>query len=463
MESKNDTIIALSTPLGVGAIGLIRLSGSNSYSIVNQFLTRKITKENAHHKIFYGLFIVNKKIIDEVVVSAYKAPFSYTKEDVVEISCHGSSFIIEKIIENCIAVGARYAKPGEFTLRAFLNGRFDLSQAEAVADLIISDSEASHEIALQQMRGGFSTEIQDLRKDLIHFASLIELELDFGEEDVEFADREDLKAILDKANRKIENLLESFKYGNAIKEGVSTVIAGRPNAGKSTLLNILLNEDRAIVSEIAGTTRDVIEEKINIGGVVFRLIDTAGIREATDIIEQLGVQKTLDKIQKASILVYVFDASETATNDVIDDVFKLQRDGLEIVLIANKSDLCDERKLEEQLIELKANFIKEDQVISISAKQNIKIEEIKTVLKNIFNKGIENKGNTIVTNIRHIEALNNANKALNNANECLNNNLTNDFLALEIRHALHAIGEISGDISNEDLLDNIFRNFCIGK
>ena len=335
----SDTIVALATPPGIGAIGVIRLSGVNAVKIANQNFKGKDLEQQASHTLHFGTIRHDDgKIIDEVVLSLFVAPKSYTGENVVEISCHGSNYIIQELIQLFMDKGARMAQPGEFTLRAFLNGRMDLSQAEAVADLIASTSESSHEIAMQQMRGGFSEEIKVLRQELVDFASLIELELDFAEEDVEFADRTKLVELVKKIQKIISALLESFKLGNVIKNGVSTVLAGRPNAGKSTLLNALLNEERAIVSDIAGTTRDTIEEILNINGIEFRLIDTAGIREAQDQIEAVGVQKTYEKIASSALLVYVFDVLETKIDEVLGDLEKLQKDGLHIIVVCNKMD-----------------------------------------------------------------------------------------------------------------------------
>ena len=342
----SDTILALSTPQGIGAIGVIRMSGTNAIHICNEVFKGKNLLKQKTHTVHFGTIRYENRIIDEVLVSIFKCPHSYTGENIVEISCHGSPYILQQIIEILIGHGARLAKAGEFTMRAFLNGKMDLSQAEAVADLIASESEAAHKLAIQQMRGGFSSEIQELRKQLIHFASLIELELDFSEEDVEFADREQLTTLIQKLQQLLRQLIRSFSLGNAIKNGVTTVIAGRPNAGKSTLLNVILNEERAIVSDIAGTTRDTIEEVINIKGVQFRLIDTAGIRDAQDQIEAIGVQKTLDSIANASVLLYVFDVINLSPEEVKNDLKKLIKKGLHIIVVANKMDLNPYTKLE---------------------------------------------------------------------------------------------------------------------
>lgn len=351
-QNLQDTIVALATPPGVGAIGVIRLSGEDALFIVNQvFHGKDLTAQPSHTAHFGTIKDEDETIIDEVLVTVFVAPKSYTGENVAEVSCHGSSYIIQQLIQLFIQKGARLAQPGEFTLRAFLNGRMDLSQAEAVADLIAAESKSAHAVAMQQMRGGFSNEIKRLREELIHFASMIELELDFGEEDVEFANRDDLKQLIHKILSLIHSLIHSFKLGNVIKNGVSTVIAGRPNAGKSTLLNALLNEERAIVSEIEGTTRDTIEEVLNIKGIHFRLIDTAGIREAQDQIEAIGVQKTMEKIQQSALLVYVFDVIKTKPEEVHKDLQKLVRPGLQLLVVANKMDLNPYTKVEHYQVE----------------------------------------------------------------------------------------------------------------
>ena len=458
-----DTIVALATPSGVGAIGVIRLSGKNAINICNKTFKGKNLLQQKSHTIHFGTIRdENDKIIDEVLVSLFVAPKSYTGENIVEVSCHGSNYIIQQIIQLFLRHGARMAKPGEFTMRAFLNGQLDLSQAEAVADLIASDSEAAHSMAMHQMRGGFSGEIQKLREELIHFASLIELELDFSEEDVEFADRDDLKDLIFKIQQLIKRLTDSFQLGNVIKNGVTTVIAGRPNAGKSTLLNALLNEERAIVSEIAGTTRDTIEEILNINGIAYRLIDTAGIREATDQIEAIGVKKTMEKVKLATILVYVFDVSELTITDVEKDLEKLHPEGMTTIVIANKIDT------------LKTNFAtfknkmseieKQYSTLYISATQIEKVEAVKNTLHNAVADGKINLQSTIVSNTRHYDALQKANKSLDDVLNGMSMGITGDFLAQDIRHALIYLGEITGEIDvDRDILGNIFGKFCIGK
>jgi tRNA modification GTPase len=458
-----DTIVALATPSGVGAIGVIRLSGADAINICNvTFKGKDLTKQLRHTIHFGTIRDENDKIIDEVLVSLFVAPKSYTGENIVEVSCHGSNFIIQQIIQLFLRHGARMANPGEFTMRAFLNGQLDLSQAEAVADLIASDSEAAHSMAMNQMRGGFSGEIQKLREELIYFASLIELELDFGEEDVEFADRDDLKNLIYKIQVLIKKLTDSFQLGNVIKNGVTTVIAGRPNAGKSTLLNTLLNEERAIVSEIAGTTRDTIEEVLNINGIQFRIIDTAGIREATDQIEAIGVKKTMEKVKLAAILVYVFDVSELSNKQVANDLAQLHTEGMTTVVIANKIDT-----LKTNLIDFKnemAEIATKHTILYISAKEITKVEAVKTSLHRAVADGKINLQSTIVSNTRHYDALQKANKSLNEVLNGMSIGITGDFLAQDIRHALIHLGEITGAIDvDRDILGTIFGKFCIGK
>ena len=449
-----DTIVALATPSGVGAIGVIRLSGENAIHICNDTFKGKNLLEQKSHTIHFGTIRDEQNnIIDEVLVSLFVAPKSYTGEHVVEVSCHGSNYIIQQIIQLFLRKGARMAQPGEFTMRAFLNGQLDLSQAEAVADLIASDSEAAHSMAMHQMRGGFSSEIQKLREELIHFASLIELELDFSEEDVEFADRDDLKNLIYKIQRLIKRLTDSFQLGNVIKNGVTTVIAGRPNAGKSTLLNALLNEERAIVSEIAGTTRDTIEEILNINGVQFRIIDTAGIREATDKIEAIGVQKAMVEIERSSILIYLFDAATMSAAELRSDLAKLNRKDMTTIVLANKIDLIDN-----------PSTFEEFDAITISAKEKLNLETLRHTLFDAVTNGKINLQSTIVSNTRHYDALQKANKSLDDVLNGMTMGITGDFLAQDIRHALIYLGEITGAIDvDEDILGNIFGKFCIGK
>ncbi|MBI1224464.1 MAG: tRNA uridine-5-carboxymethylaminomethyl(34) synthesis GTPase MnmE [Bacteroidetes bacterium] len=478
-----DTIVALATPPGVGAIGVIRLSGEAALSIVEQvFSGKKLTKQPSHTLHFGSIKNDEGQVLDEVLVSIFKGSNSYTGENTAEVSCHGSPFILQKIIELFVEKGARLAQPGEFTLRAFLNGKMDLSQAEAVADLIASTSEGSHSVAIRQMRGGFSHEIQRLREELVNFASLIELELDFAEEDVEFANRDQLKATILKIQSFIHSLLQSFKLGNVLKTGVPTVIAGRPNAGKSTLLNALLNEERAIVSEIAGTTRDTVEEVLNINGVEFRLIDTAGIREAQDQIEAIGVERTMEKVSQAALLVYVFDIVETKIDEVLADVASLQTEGVPLLIICNKMDKLPSYKPEwllnptdpsinefffanrEQLAVGSWQLaVRPEQIITLSAKNGMNVPYLKEKLyQSVISQKMTGES-TIVTNARHSEALQKAAASLDDVLHGLDAGVTSDFVAMDIRRALAFLGEITGEVGVEDLLGNIFSKFCIGK
>ncbi|WP_264790641.1 tRNA uridine-5-carboxymethylaminomethyl(34) synthesis GTPase MnmE [Aureispira anguillae] len=468
-----DTIVALATPAGSGAIGIVRLSGTHAISIANEVFSAKNLEEVDSHTIHLG-YIRNEqqKIIDQALVSVFKMPHSYTKENVIEVSCHGSRYIQQQLIELFIRKGARIAREGEFTLRAFLNGQMDLSQAEAVADLIAAESESAHQIALSQMRGGFSDEIKNLRDELIHFASLIELELDFGEEDVEFANRNDLKDLVAKILTIIKRLLDSFQLGNAIKHGVNTVLAGRPNAGKSTLLNALLNEERAIVSDIAGTTRDTIEGILNIQGVQYRLIDTAGIREATDQIEAIGVQKTMEQVAKSSILVYVYDRNSLSPIEVQADLQKLDNEKMNIIVVANKTDIYNNQQddgrpnpfiEDRQLFAITQALEKQYITVHLSAKDKTQIDQLKKQLFELFSSNEINQDNSIVSNSRHYEALKSALESLDAVMHGLEVGISGDFLAMDIRHALNYLGEITGQISTDDLLGNIFSSFCIGK
>ena len=480
----SDTIVALATPSGVGAIGVIRLSGPEAITIADAVFPGKKLAEQPTHTLHYGTIRNDAgRVLDEVVVSLFVGPKSYTGEHVVEISCHGSNYILQEVIQLLIEKGARMAEPGEFTLRAFLNGRMDLSQAEAVADLIASSSASSHKLAMQQMRGGFSSEIQALRQKLIDFASLIELELDFGEEDVEFANRDDLRELVNKLRGLLQQLMDSFRLGNAIKNGVNTVIAGRPNAGKSTLLNALLNEERAIVSDIAGTTRDVIEEVLNIKGVQFRIIDTAGIREAEDTIEAMGVERTLEKVRQSSVLIYVFDVVAMQPEDVHADLERLYQPGLHILVVANKMDMNPYTK-REHFLEVgsrksevegrKSENGKEDtsefpipisqlEWVPVSAINKMNIPHLKDKLYEAVISEKVSLDETIVTNARHFQALQRADQSLADVLKGMDQHVTSDFVAMDIRQALHHLGEITGEISTDDLLGNIFANFCIGK
>lgn len=392
------------------------------------------------------------------MVSLFKSPNSYTGEDVVEISCHGSSFIQQQILQLLVKNGARLAKPGEYTMRAFLNGKFDLSRAEAVADLIASNSSTSHQVAMEQMRGGFSNKIKTLRENLIDFASLIELELDFSEEDVEFANRDDLKSLVLSIQRIVERLIQSFELGNVIKNGIPVAIVGKPNAGKSTLLNILLEEERAIVSEIPGTTRDTIEDEVNIEGILYRFIDTAGIRETYDVIESIGVSKTFEKIKQSAIVIYLFDVHEITSSELKMIVSDLQKhlNNAQLILVGNKID-------KEDLAYTENEFSKFNDLLLISAKEKQNIDALKKKLVELFDNRSINVSETIVTNARHVEALQHTNSSLTKILNGLNSNISGELLAIDIRNALHHLGLITGEVTSEDLLKNIFGRFCIGK
>jgi tRNA modification GTPase len=461
--SSVDTICALSTPAGSGAIALIRLSGSQAVDFTSTIFKPKRTatllEEVESHKATFGGIEHNGNLIDEVLVTVFRNPHSYTGEDVVEISCHGSVFIQQKILELLLSAGARLAEPGEFTMRAFMNGRFDLSQAEAVADLIASNSEASHHLAISQMRGGFSIKIGDLRAKLVDFASLIELELDFAEEDVEFADRTALFKLLETIKTEIESLKSSFSLGNVMKHGIPVAIAGKTNVGKSTLLNALLNEERAIVSEIPGTTRDAIEDTISIQGVTFRFIDTAGLRHTEDTIENIGIERTYEKMNQASVVLYVFDittASEQEIDDAIAEIRVLLEDSeKQIIPIANKTDMLMESPHSfKKLVELDTLFI--------SAKRNENINLITDRLLSSAHYG-ETGDQTIVYSLRHFDALTRAGQSIESIEKGFAENVPSDLIAIDIRQALHHLGTITGEVTSEELLGNIFGKFCIGK
>ena len=452
----DDTIVALVTPPGVGAIGVIRLSGSKAIEITNQLFPSKDLFKQPSHTIHVGIINDKEKELDEVVVSLYKNPRSYTGEDVVEISGHGSPFVLQQIIDACIERGARLAKPGEFTQRAFLKGKLDLAQAEAVADLIASNTVASQKTALHNIRGGFSNKLKELRDQLIKFSALIELELDFSQEDVEFADRKQFYQLINELSGLTEQLINSFKLGNVIKNGVSVAIIGKPNAGKSTLLNALLQEDRAIVSEIPGTTRDTIEEVINIDGILFRLIDTAGIRQHTsDIIESIGVERSLDKMKTADLVLYLFDVKEEM-QDVRSTKDEMEKQQLNYLLVANKIDAQEEEVARDK-------FSPVENTVFISAKAHKHLEVLKERMVDKVISGQVQAEGTIVTNARHYHALKEVSRSLIEIRNGLDNKLAGDLLALDIRRALHYLGEITGEITNEDQLDYIFSKFCIGK
>jgi tRNA modification GTPase len=452
----DDTIAAIATPPGIGAIGVIRLSGKNAITIIDQLFPSKDLTIQKSHTLHVGLIKDGDTIMDEVVVSLFKNPRSYTGEDVVEISCHGSPYVQQQVLQACISKGARLAKPGEFTQRAFLNGKLDLTQAEAVADLISSNTAASQQTALHNIRGGFSSVLKKLREELIQFSALIELELDFSQEDVEFADRKKFNALIESAAQITTNLLQSFQLGNVIKNGVSVAIVGKPNAGKSTLLNTLLNENRAIVSEIAGTTRDTIEEVINIDGILFRLIDTAGIRDdSKDVIELIGIEKSREKIEQSDEVIYIFDVNTETVSELETAIALIKEKNKNYLLVGNKTDVLGDAAAAEKYAG--------ENVLFISAKAQHHIHLLKQQLVDKIIKGNLNTENTIVTNARHYEALQQVQQSLIEIKAGLTNNIPGDLLALDIRRCLHYISEITGDITNETVLDLIFSQFCIGK
>jgi tRNA modification GTPase len=475
----SDTIIALATPSGIGAIGVIRLSGPDAIALVNQVFAGKDLSIQHTHTIHFGTIRDGNQIIDEVLVSLFVGPKSYTRENVVEISTHGSAFIIESIIKLLIRKGARPANPGEFTLRAFLNGQLDLSQAEAVADLIASNSQASHQVAMQQMRGGFSGELQHLRDQLIHFAAMIELELDFGEEDVEFANREQLKGLIYQIQRILHRLIQSFEQGNVMKNGVPVVIAGKPNVGKSTLLNALLNEERAIVSEIAGTTRDTVEDEMIIGGLRFRFIDTAGIRETVDIIEAKGVERTHEKIKQAKLIIYLVDPEQNV-KEIETQVKYLNELDIPFLVVVNKRDLVsaefegelsvisyrlsdNRQQTTDNRQQTTDNRAQTSNLIFISARNKDGIDLLKQEILRKINLHSINTDDVLISNIRHLEALQKTEESLNRVLINIDNPITSDFLASDIKQALYYLGEITGQVTTDDLLETIFSKFCIGK
>jgi len=451
----NDTIVAQSTPQGKGAIGIIRLSGKNSIKIINSIFPSKDLFKQKSHTIHYGNIEYENDIIDEVLVSIFKEPKSYTKENIVEISCHGSNYIIKKILSITVELGARVANKGEFTFRSFLNGNIDLSQAEAVSDLISSNSENSHKMAINHIKGVFSNKIKELRKDLINLSSLLELELDFSEEDVEFANREQLEKLLDEILSFNNLLLESYKLNNVIKDGINVLILGKPNVGKSTILNGLLEEDKAIISDIPGTTRDVLEDTITIGGNLLRFIDTAGIRKTDDKIEKIGIEKALNQIEKAALILYVFDLNKTNVDyierELNNDLFNKKH----IIYIGNKGDL--EVSKEVNL------YFSNKKLKKISANNNNDINKLKNHINNYITKNLVSSDSSIMINERHYASLTNVNTSINNVKKNLKNKSNIDLLALDIKYALNHLGEITGEISNEEILGNIFSKFCIGK
>ena len=450
MISFDDTIVAPATPPGTSAIAVIRLSGGKAINICNQLFKSKDLEKEQSHTIHYGSLRDGDELLDEVLVSLFKAPRSFTKEDVVEISCHGSGYVVQHIIRSLLKRGARLAEPGEFTKRAFLNGQFDLAQAEAIGDLIHADSEATHRAALHQMRGGFSKQIRDLREQLVHFASLVELELDFGEEDVEFANRADLRNLVLETKIAISKLMESFRLGNVIKSGVPTVIVGKPNAGKSTLLNALLNEEKAIVSDIPGTTRDAIEDEIQIEGIRFRFIDTAGLRHTTDAIEAIGVARTREKLKQAALIIYLYDVTQTTAAELENELSEIQPLDIPYLVVGNKTDVV-------------APEGRGRATIFISAATGQGLDELRRQLLGKVQADEYRKSDTLVTNLRHYEQLRLTHEALAQVLSGLDAGITGDLLAMDIRQALHHLGQITGEITTDDLLANIFSKFCIGK
>lgn len=465
-----DTIVALATPSGAGAISIIRLSGPKAIEIASSSFQsihdHKKLIDQKSHTIHLGHIVENDRILDQVLASIFRNPNSYTGEDVIEISCHGSPYIQQEIIQLFLRNGCRMADAGEFTLRAFLNGKLDLSQAEAVADLIASDNEASHQIAMQQMRGGFSNEIKNLRDELLNFASLIELELDFAEEDVEFADRTQFEALLNRIETVLKRLIDSFAVGNVIKNGIPVAIVGEPNVGKSTLLNALLNEERAIVSDIAGTTRDTIEDEISIGGIGFRFIDTAGIRDTKDVVETIGIQKTFEKIAQAQVVIFLVDSSKLH----IEDLENLKNEVAQIknkypqkpfVIVANKIDATATNLI--NALKSSLTSIEGTELKLISAKTKEGVDDLKNQLLDFVNTGALRNNETIVTNTRHYDSLLKALEEIKKVQEGMQMGISGDLLAIDIRQALYHFGMITGEISSDDLLGNIFANFCIGK
>lgn len=459
---KQDTICALATANGIGAIGVIRISGDEALSVVQKSFPAKDLSVQKSHTVHYGYFMDREEVIDEVMMAIFLAPKSFTTENSVEISFHGSPHIGKKILETLIKNGARMAKAGEFTMRAFMNGRIDLSQAEAIADIIASENEASRKVALSQLKGGVSQEISVLRNDLLNFVSLIELELDFAEEDVEFADRTALVQLLHKIETKLKSLIDSFQYGNAIKSGVAVAIIGKPNAGKSTLLNALLKEERAIVSDIAGTTRDTIEEVLHIKGNAFRLIDTAGLRETADEIEKIGVAKAREKVNSAEVLVYLADANSNDFSEDIDLLKSLIRYDLKMIICATKID----EVLPTKFIQIEEAFRKEItsefDFIAISAVENQNIQDLKNELSS-YVEHLKSESNVVITNQRHYEALRKSIEAVYRVKDAITHQISTELLAYELKNALEYLGEISGEFTNDEVLGNIFSKFCIGK
>ena len=455
---NQETIVALATPNGLGAISVIRISGLNAISVTEKLFKPKGNKKLSNqksHTVHLGHLIRNGHELDEVLVTLFKGPHSYTGENTIEISCHGSTYIQQEIIDLFIENGIRVANPGEFTLRAFINGKMDLNQAEAVADLIASENEGSHKLAMEQMKNGFSNDLKKLRAELLHFSSMIELELDFSQEDVEFAERSEFKKLTIKIQSELEKLIDSFKSGNVLKNGISVAIAGKPNAGKSSLLNTLLNEDKAIVSDIPGTTRDSIEDSLVIDGINFRFTDTAGLRETKDVIESKGIEKTKEKINSARILIYLFDSNDTSFKEINSDLKSFKREDLSILLVRNKVDLKNTNQI---LI----NELEKFEIIEISANNADSVNLLKKRLINEINI-LNPYTDTVISNSRHYEALMNALKAIEEVNIGLKSDISGDLLSVDIRKSIEHLAEITGEITNDDVLGNIFANFCIGK
>ena len=455
---NQETIIALATPNGLGAISVIRVSGKDAILITDKLFRskkNKVLSDQQSHTVHLGHLLKNNREIDEVLITLFKGPHSYTGEDTIEISCHGSTYIQKEIINLYLDNGIRSANPGEFTLRAFINGKMDLNQAEAVADLIASENEGSHKLAMQQMKSGFSNDLKKLRAELLHFSSMIELELDFSQEDVEFAEREEFKKLTKKIQSELKILIDSFQSGNVLKNGISVAIAGKPNAGKSSLLNTLLNEDKAIVSDIPGTTRDSIEDSLVIEGINFRFTDTAGLRETVDVIESKGIEKTKEKIKKAKILLYLFDCNDTNFREIESSINSFKRNDLSIILVRNKIDLKNQNQT---LLDDLNDF----ELLEISATDSDSVSKLKKRLVNEVD--ILNPYNDIIiSNSRHYEALIKALKAIEEVNIGLKENISGDLLSVDIRRSIEYLAEITGEITNDDVLGNIFANFCIGK
>ena len=456
---NQDTIIALATPNGLGAIAVIRISGKKSISITESVFkskSKKLLSNQKSHTVHLGHLIKKENELDEVLITLFKGPHSYTGENTIEISCHGSTYIQKEIINLFIDNGIRIANPGEFTLRAFLNGKMDLNQAEAVADLIASENEGSHKLAMQQMKSGFSDDLKKLRAELLHFSSMIELELDFSQEDVEFVERDEFKKLTNKIKLELNALINSFQSGNVLKNGISVTIAGKPNAGKSSLLNTLLNDDKAIVSDIPGTTRDSIEDSLVIEGINFRFTDTAGLRETTDYIESKGIEKTISKIKSSKILLYLFDANDTNIDEINNSIDKFKRDDLSIILVRNKIDLIN------QNTKLLKDLEPKTSLIEIEATDSKSVDLLKTrLIKEV--ELLNPYTDIIISNSRHYEALIKALRAIEEVNDGLMNSLSGDLLSVDIRRSIEYLAEITGEITNDDILGNIFANFCIGK